>query len=207
MGLELDIEELNDSVLGLVRRGRPSAQLSARVVRPIRVSDLAALAAPMPETGPVVKKLTDRHHGLARLLAAGVPPGEAGAIMNYDNVRVSILQTDPAFQELIALYRERVDEAFVSTMDQLSGMNRDVILELRERLETEPEKFSNEELRRLMETSLDRTGYGPTHKQETTVTISLSEKLESARKRALEARRAQAQIIDAEAVDVGEPED
>lgn len=200
MGLGLDIEELNDSVLGLVRRGRPSAQLSAKVVRPIRVSDLAALAAPGTVEGPVVKKLTDRHHGLARLLAAGVAPGEAAAVMNYDNGRVSILQNDPAFQELVSLYRGHVDEAFVSTMDQLAGMNRDIIEELRTRLEEDPSTFSNEELRRLMETSLDRTGFGPTHKQETTVTISLSEKLEVARKRALEARRVQAQVIDAEVV-------
>jgi hypothetical protein len=199
MGLELDIEELHDSVLGLVRRGRPSAQLSVKIVRPIRVSDLAALASG-PIEGPQVKRLTDRHHGLARLLAAGVAPGEAAAIMNYDNGRVSILQNDPAFVELVSLYRGRVDEAFVSTMDQLSGMNRDVILELRERLENDPSAFSNEELRRLMETSLDRTGYGPTHKQETTVTISLSEKLDLARKRALEARRVSAQIIDAEVI-------
>lgn len=202
MGLELDIEELNDSVLGLVRRGRPKAQITYSVVREIRASDLALIASSegLPNAGGSVKRLTDRHHGLARLLASGVPPGEAGAIMGYEGPRVSVLQSDPAFQELVALYRERVDEAFVSTMDQLSGMNRDVILELRERLESDPAKFTNNELRQLLETSLDRTGYGPTHKQETTVTISLSEKLEQARKRALEARRAEAQIIDAEVI-------
>lgn len=202
MGLELDIEELNDSVLGLVRRGRPKAHITYSVVREIRASDLALIASSesLPAAGGSVKRLTDRHHGLARLLASGVAPGEAGAIMGYEGPRVSVLQSDPAFQELVALYRERVDEAFVSTMDQLSGMNRDVILELRERLESDPSKFTNNELRQLLETSLDRTGYGPTHKQETTVTISLSEKLEEARKRALAARREQAQIIDAEVI-------
>jgi hypothetical protein len=202
MGLELDIEELNDSVLGLVRRGRPRAQITYEIVRPIKAADLAMLAATdgLPNAGGTVKRLTDRHHGLARLIASGVAVGEAGAIMGYEGPRVSVLQADPAFQELVSMYRERVDEAFVSTMDQLSGMNRDVILELRERLEQAPEKFSNNELRQLLETSLDRTGYGPTHKQETSITVSLSERLDEARKRALAARRAEAQIIDAEVI-------
>lgn len=199
MGLGLDVEDLDVDLLSLARPGRRQKPLSASFLRPIRESDLARLATDAATPAKQVQKLKDRHHSLARLLASGVAEGEAAIIVGYDLARVSVLKSDPAFSELVSFYREKVDVAFAETMDQLAGLNRDALLELRERIENEPEKFSNEELRKLLETSLDRSGYGPTHKQETTVNISLSEKLESARKRALEARRAQ--IIDAEVVE------
>ena len=110
-------------------------------------------------------------------------------VMRYEGSRVSILQGDPAFKELIEFYKTKVDEAFDETMEHLSGLSLDAVMELRERLESEPENFSNKELRELAKDTLDRSGYGPSSKQEVSVTHNLGERLERARLRALEVRK------------------
>ena len=183
LGLDLDLD-----LPGLIGPGRKAADLRAEVVRPLRASDLAFLATNR-ETAPLsLKRLSDRHHGLARLIAAGTPPGEAAVIMRYDNARVSVLQGDPAFKELIEFYRAKVDDAFDVTVEHMAGLTRDAILELRDRLEEAPDVFTNKELRELAATFADRSGHGPTSKQETNININLGERLEVARKRALAAR-------------------
>lgn len=139
---------------------RPST-LQYEVVREMEEADLALLnqvagIAPTP-----LKRLSDRHHALARLLASGVPEGEAALILNYDNARISILKASPAFQELLTLYRKEVDREFASVLEHMAGMSKDALMELRERLEETPDKFSNNELLRIVVESVDRTVAAP----------------------------------------------
>src|SRR6056297_3401108 len=93
--------------------GRPRKPLEAEAVRPLEQADLE-LASTVERNSqpPAIKRITDRHHALARLLAAGTPEGEAALILGYDNSRVSILKQSPAFQELLDLYRAEVDREF-----------------------------------------------------------------------------------------------
>lgn len=184
----MDTERLDLEIDGLVRPGRRSVDLAAAFVRPLQVADLALLAVPGHTEAMTVTKVSERHHALARLLASGVAPGEAAVVIGYTLSRVSLLQGDPAFAELVAFYRDRVDTEFMDTMGQLAGMSKDLIQELRTRLEDNPEKFDVKELKDLLVTTLDRSGFGPTHKQETNVNINLSARLDEARRRALEAR-------------------
>jgi hypothetical protein len=137
--------------------GRPRKPLEATSVRPLVEADLE-LAATVERNSqpPAIKRITDRHHALARLLAAGTPEGEAALILGYDNSRVSILKQSPAFQELLALYRAEVDREFATTLDHMAGLSRDALLELRGRLEDEPEKFSNRELLSVVNDMVDR---------------------------------------------------
>lgn len=137
--------------------GRPRKPLEATSVRPLVEADLE-LAATVERHSqpPAIKRITDRHHALARLLAAGTPEGEAAMILGYDNSRVSILKQSPAFQELLALYRAEVDREFATTLDHMAGLSRDALLELRQRLEDEPEKFSNRELLSVVNDMVDR---------------------------------------------------
>lgn len=183
MGDDLDLE-----IEKLTGRGRRTAPLEFFVARPLRGADLALLAVPATIQPVPIKRLSERHHGLARLLAAGVAPSEAAAVMGYELSRVSILQGDPAFEELVSFYRGKVDGEFAETMGQLAGMSKDIIIELRNRLEDEPEKFKVADLKDLLTATLDRTGFGPTSKSEVT-NINLSGRLDEARRRAQEARR------------------
>jgi hypothetical protein len=149
--------DLKLNIVDMKRAGRPSKPLEAEVLRPITEADLAlADTLDVSSAPPPLKRLTDRHHALARLLAAGTPEGEAALILNYDQSRISILKHSPAFQELLQLYRSEVDREFATTLEHMSGMTKDALVELRERLEDEPEKFSNRELLSIVTDMVDR---------------------------------------------------
>ena len=161
-----------------------------RIVRNLEPADLAA---PAPQTR--LQRISERHHGLARALAAGMGPGEAAAVMRYTRERVTSLQQDPAFRELVEFYRSKVDDAFDAVHEHLAGMTMEALQELRQRLESEPEQFSNKELRELLTAGLDRTGYGTRAQVDVAVTHDLGERLEAARRRAHAERLAAAKQV------------
>src|SRR5438105_3835863 len=75
-------------------------------VRELTEGDLALLADPPPlaNTQRPLVRIRHRHHQLARLLAGGTAAVEASAITGYSQMRISLLQKDPAFCELMAYY-------------------------------------------------------------------------------------------------------
>lgn len=197
-----DLSSLEIDIGALVGPGRKKAELTFSIVRPIEVADLAMLATTSAIQPVEIKKLSQRHHGLARLLASGMSSGDAAIMMNYEVSRVSILLGDPAFQELVSFYQSQVEKAFVQTADKLAGFASDTLDELQSRLEENPSDFSTGELTRLLTVALDRTGLGPTTKNEQKVVVNISTTIEAARRRALEARMAQArQIPDAQIIE------
>ena len=203
--VSLDIS-LDPDVPALAARGRKASPLVACVVRPLEGADLALLAANRGTAPATLKRLSQRHHGLARSLALGVAPGEAAIIHGYDPSRVSILQGDPAFEDLVAFYADKVDTAFADVTEQLSAVSRDALGVLQERLEESPEDFTNKELLGVAEAGLDRTGYGKTSTQ-VNVNADLTDRINAARERELAARKAAAsEIIDATAEDVTDVE-
>lgn len=168
--------------------GRSAVSVDVEVVREITEDDLMLLEEPRPKsTAPVVKQLRERHHALARLLAAGIPHWEAAAITGYEPSRVSILRRDPAFQNLISFYTEKKDAAFADVHANLNGLTVDALSVIRERLEENPDDFSNHELRELVKVGADRSGHGPTNTN-IQVNVGLAQRLEAARKRVIEAR-------------------
>lgn len=151
MGLDLDI-------IKLAGRGRPAMPVTAELVRPITEADLELQATTHMQMQPdPIKRVTDRHHSLARLLASGVSEGEAATIVGYDKSRVSILKNSPAFRELLDLYRGEAKREFVSVLEHMAGMSRDALLALRDRLEENPDRFSNKDLKELVTDFADRT--------------------------------------------------
>jgi hypothetical protein len=150
MGLDLDIAKL-------VGPGRPAVPLDVEYVRDLTEADLQLQATINSHMEPSpIKRITDRHHLLARLLASGTPEAEAAAITGYDNSRVSVLKNSPAFQELLALYQAEAKREFVSVLEHMAGMSRDALLELRSRLEENPDRFSNKDLKELVIDFADR---------------------------------------------------
>lgn len=179
--------------------GRPAKELTAEVARELEPADLALLSAARDSKPPEIKRLSDRHHALARLLAAGTPESEAAIILDYTVNRISILKSSPAFQELVAFYRESVDRQFVGVLDHMAGLSRDALLEIRDRLEDSPDAFSNKELLAIVNDMADRTGAPRKKEVEQTVTHNLGDRLEQARARARE--RLRANIEDAEIIE------
>jgi hypothetical protein len=124
---------------------------------------LSEAEARTPGQSPVshVKKLRERHHALARMLAAGMMPQECGQALGYCPSRISILQNDPSFKELLEFYKGNLNSAVMDIQAKLGLLAGDTISELQDRLEDEPESFKNTELTELLKATTDRIGFGP----------------------------------------------
>ena len=120
--------------------------------------------SPVPSPG-IVKKLSQRHRSLARMLASGASPGDCARILRYDPSRVSVLQTDPSFKAMVSYYEAVRDEEFRASSEKLADLTETVIDELQTRLEDSPGEFSASQLTELLKTAADRTGLGPTSTQ------------------------------------------
>lgn len=171
-------------------RGRAAKPVTATVVRPLDETDLVLLQEEKGSTAPALKRLSDRHHSLARCLASGMSEGDAAIHCGYVLSRVSILKADPAFQELLSFYREDVNAIYRDVHEELSGLARDAAVELHARLEDDMQadagekKINVNQLLEIAKMGADRTGHGPQSATlNTNVNIDLAGRLEAARKR------------------------
>jgi len=181
--LHFDLPEL-----GLRIGGRAKSPLSYSESGPITEADLARLSEPRESHAPAIKKLRERHHALARMLADGMAPAEAAIVCGYSLSRISILQSDPAMMELIAHYRDVRTERYFDGMQAMSELHLDATEELRERLESDPESFTHGQIMELMKLTADRTGKGPSTKTEVDVKIGLADRLQAGYARVQAAR-------------------
>lgn len=175
--------------LDLVRTtGRAPTLITATVVRELAAEDLELLSIEKGSKPSALKRISDRHHALARAIASGMPDYEAAAVTGYDISRISILKSDPAFEELLSFYRAEKDRAFRSVQDKLAGIASDALDELQTRVEDTPEKLSVNQLMQLVQLGADRSGNGPSSTTNTNVTVGAADRLEAARARVAERR-------------------
>jgi len=78
-------------------------------------------------------------------------------ITGYSPSRISILQADPAFAELVAYYATQAEQVYLDVHQRLAALGIASMDELQERLESDPESFKNRELMSLVELTMDRT--------------------------------------------------
>jgi hypothetical protein len=74
------------------------------------VYELTEPAEEAAKERPLVR-LRDSHHTVARLFAHGLRPEEVSGQTGYSPSRLSTLQRDPSFQELVTFYRMDAREA------------------------------------------------------------------------------------------------
>lgn len=178
------------SDLDLNLAGAPKQPLVITEVRELELDDVAVLMASRETKAPPLKRLRDRHHSLAKMLASGMAEGEAAIACGYDPSRVSILKADPSFQDLLTFYRGNAAERHFDRSELMESLSRDVIEELHDRLEEDPDSFTINQLESLVKTFSDRTGLGPSTKTEVNVKVGLAGRLEAAQQRAALARHA-----------------
>lgn len=161
---------------------QPVPATQVQVLAPMRDSDLELLGRGYDGQG--LERITERHHALAKALASGMKQREAATLTGYAESRISILKRSPAFLDLIEMYRSAADAEFAKLNEQYAGLTKDAMLELRTRLESDPEAFSNKMLLEMLTQIGDRAGFAPVKRVESmNVNMSLSEKLALARSR------------------------
>lgn len=203
--MNIDLGDLDLDLTGLTvpaSRGRNKVELQYSYLRDIGTEDVKVLLE-APDRGietPSLLKLRTRHHHLARLLAEGLSNAECQLITGYSPARISILKNDPAFADLVEYYSEQVKEVYINVHQRLAGLGLDVLEELQQRLEEKPESFTHTELRQLMETSMDRGGYGPKSTQVHEVGGNLSELLTAVKEEVRNKQNGRIKTLDAQAL-------
>ena len=155
-----------------LHRGKIATNPEILEVRALTRDDLAlVLEKRLGEDGrPIqgtVRRFRDTHHRVARLFASGLRMSEVVERSGYSYQRVHLLSTDPAFQELIAKYREKVDAEFVKNADAFyevatSNMLKAEVM-IADKLEAAEEEGTHLPTRDLIAISrdaADRFGYG-----------------------------------------------
>jgi hypothetical protein len=142
-----------------LHRGRLAKVPKVIEVRELTREDLAVLKEKRPQQGRP-KALRETHHRLARLVAAGLRVETIITQTGYSYNRISQLRNDPAFAELVALYREKVDEAFVSGVDEFYETSTSNMLRaermIEEHLDEADESGEKITLKTLMALTADR---------------------------------------------------
>jgi hypothetical protein len=133
------------------------------VVRELTVADLPRLAD-APKVGtPVLQKLRATHHRQAQLLASGKKVHEVAAIVGCTPQRLTQLQNDPTFRELIEYYKDQemalrlTDSARLA--DKITDLGEMAIDELRERFEDDGKRKNMQtgNVLKVAEFAMDRT--------------------------------------------------
>lgn len=168
--------------------GAAAKKLQVGVVRSLTPEDLPLLSMDRKSGAAEysLKRLSQRHHSLARLIATGTKPEDAAAIMSYELATVYRISVDPAFKELVNFYQRDLDVQMRNNFDRLVGVAADALDELQTRLEEEPEKFSNGQLMEVAKMGADRSGNGPSS---SSVTVSINMNIADRMKAAREAAR------------------
>lgn len=165
--------------------GRKPSPVLAEVLRPLTEADVALLATERGVQPISIKKLTDSHHGLARVLAAGMSNAEASAITGYTPSRISVLRDSPLFAELVEHYRGTAEAALGDFQERMLSVGMTALDELKDRLEAEPEKIGTATLIEAVKSLADRTGHGPQSKTtNVNLNVSLAARVAEGRRRA-----------------------
>lgn len=180
--------------------GRAPMELSVEFVRALRPEDLPLLS--VEGLGAVrtnsLKRLSDRHHALARTIAAGHKLSDAAIICNYEMAYIYALQTDPTFKELVNFYRTMEDHVMRSNLERLAGVAADALDLLQERMEVKPDGVSNGQLIEIAKMGADRTCNGPQSSSvQININANLADRLKAAREKA---RAASVPLIEGEAL-------
>lgn len=147
-------------------RGRTMSPLELEIISSISEEDLLnrSEGALVSSEAPTLSRIRGIHHEIARLLASGLKPADVSAVTGYSLSRISILQKDPSFRELLSFYESKSDEVFVDVRKRMAVLGLDAASELADRLENKPETLSNSQLIEITKASLDRAGFSPVTK-------------------------------------------
>jgi hypothetical protein len=161
-----------------------SGLLVCQLAGELTATDLALEgSAPKGSEPSPLKRIGARHHAVAKALAEGMRPGIVAATYNYSVSRISILQSDPTFQELIEHYRAEVNYDYARTRERLVALGVDAAEALADRIENTPDDVSTGMLVKIVEATADRTGHGKKTEADINLNVGFADRLRNARER------------------------
>lgn len=110
-----------------------------------------------------LKKVKEKHHSVARMVASGLSQRMVANICGYTESYLSILLNAPAMQELIAFYRIQAGNAAQVISERLRTVGLKAVEKLDEKIDAG--ELNNQELLGTAKLGLDRGGHGPTSTQ------------------------------------------
>lgn len=150
----------------------------------IDAADHIDSGAVMGIKNPSLVAIRHTHHRLAQLLAGGMDETQAALLCNYTIGRVSVLKSDPAFQNLLAHYSGVVEDKFGDFVTAASDLSMDMMGRLKEVLEESPEKLSPSHLLEAIKLLADRSGHAPVNRSvNLNVNTDMAQRLNAARSR------------------------
>lgn len=109
-----------------------------------------------------LKKIREKHHSVARLIAGGMTQRMVAQLSGYNESYVSVLLNNPAMTELIEMYRIQQGAATAVITEKLKTVGLKAVEKLEEQMDEG--KLSNQELLAAAKLGLDRGGHGPQSK-------------------------------------------
>ena len=126
----------------LPRRGRPAQPLSLDIVRELCAEDLPRCAEGAVTSAPALQKIKTIHHRQAKLIAEGYTLVEVAAACGTTPQRLSQLNNDPAFANLVAYYHDQAMTALIDDQARLKAQRVNIAGMANEEI---IERLSNEE--------------------------------------------------------------
>lgn len=109
-----------------------------------------------------LKKLKEKHHHVARLIADGLTQRLVATLTGYSENYLSILLNAPAMIELVELYRIKNGKAIELVTEKLKTVGLKALEKLDDRLDKD--ELDNNELISTAKLGFDRSGHGPQSK-------------------------------------------
>lgn len=165
--------------------GRATRPVCAELIRELNDADLALLSVERGIKAPTIKKLRDSHHALARCLALGMSNTEASIVTGMGSGRISVLKSDPAFEELMEFYRAGKNEVIADLTDRMATVALVAADRMLEKLEDDDAPPSDNFILEAAKFAADRTGHGPqTKATNLNINVNLADRLAAGRQRA-----------------------
>ncbi len=166
--------------------GRPAVECEFEIIGEITSADIVKLETVKPRES-TIGKLRERHHGLARIIASGIPDVTASEMTGYTLERIGMLKRDPTFVELVEFYSANKEANFRRDLrDRMEGVAVNAADELAERIENNPELIKTPTLIDIVKNFADRTGYGPQTTTNVNVNVGLAKRMEEAKRRMID---------------------
>lgn len=176
---------MNHADLELSIASKRADPLTAVVLRPLDFADIDTENLPKQTKPVAIKKIRANHRHLAKLIASGMKQSECAIICGLTDSRVSILLTDPMFSQLVRMYADEADEQFRNMNRKMADLGEDIIDDLADKFDADPDTFSMTDKKDLLKLLADRTGNGPaTATVNVNVNSGIAERMEAARARA-----------------------